>query len=97
MSFVRFAVDDAGEDGEQEPYVVCVGNFTPVPRHGYRVGVPRKVRHLERINTDASVYGGSGMGNYGSVEPSSEPAHGFEQSLLLTLPPLSVLWLVPEA
>jgi 1,4-alpha-glucan branching enzyme len=77
-------------------HVVFVGNFTPVPRFGYRVGVPRRCRYLEVLNTDAKVYGGSGMGNLGVVEVEDVPSHGFAQSVMLTLPPLGVLYLVPE-
>jgi 1,4-alpha-glucan branching enzyme len=77
-------------------HVVFVGNFTPVPRIGYRVGVPRCCRYLEVLNTDAKIYGGSGMGNLGVVAVEDVPSHGFPQSLLLTLPPLGVLYLVPE-
>src|SRR5262249_32254630 len=62
---------------------------------GYRFGVPRRSAYLEIINTDAEVYGGSGMGNTGRVEVEDVPAHGFPQSIVLTLPPLSPLWLVP--
>src|SRR5512132_85440 len=67
-----------------------------MPRHGYRVGVPRRCRYLEVLNTDAREYGGSGMGNYGSAAVEAIPSHGFDQSIVLTLPPLSALWLVPE-
>jgi 1,4-alpha-glucan branching enzyme len=76
--------------------VVFVGNFTPLPRHGYRVGVPRRCRYLEVLNTDAKEYGGSGLGNFGSAAVEAVPSHGFDQSIVLTLPPLAVLWLVPE-
>ena len=77
-------------------HVVCVGNFTPVPRVGYRIGVPRNCAYLEVLNTDAETYGGSGMGNLGRVEAQDVPHHGFAQSIVLTLPPLAVLWLAPE-
>lgn len=77
-------------------HVVFVGNFTPVPRHGYRVGVPQLGAYREIINSDATVYGGSGLGNMGRVEGEAVACHGFAQSIVLTLPPLSVLWLTPE-
>ena len=77
-------------------HVVFVGNFTPVPRIGYRIGVPRRCAYREVLNTDAAIYGGSGMGNMGRIEVQSVLSHDFAQSLVLTLPPLSVLWLVPE-
>jgi 1,4-alpha-glucan branching enzyme len=76
--------------------VLFVGNFTPVPRHGYRLGVPATGRYREILNTDAREYGGSGMGNLGVVTVQPVPAHGFDQSIVLTLPPLAVLYLVPE-
>jgi 1,4-alpha-glucan branching enzyme len=78
------------------PHVLFVGNFTPVPRHGYRLGVPATGRYREILNTDAREYGGSGMGNLGVVTVQPVPAHGFDQSIVLTLPPLAVLYLVPE-
>lgn len=76
--------------------MVFVGNFTPVPRIGYRIGVPRRCAYLEVVNTDATQYGGSGMGNMGRVQVQSVLSHDFAQSLVLTLPPLSAIWLVPE-
>jgi 1,4-alpha-glucan branching enzyme len=82
--------------GTRGVHVVFVGNFTPLPRHGYRVGVPRRCRYLEVLNTDGTEYGGSGLGNYGSAAIEAVPSHGFDQSIVLTLPPLAALWLVPE-
>jgi 1,4-alpha-glucan branching enzyme len=82
--------------GTRGVHVVFIGNFTPMPRHGYRVGVPRRCRYLEVLNTDAKEYGGSGLGNYGSAAIEAVPSHGFDQSIVLTLPPLAALWLVPE-
>jgi 1,4-alpha-glucan branching enzyme len=77
-------------------HVVVACNFTPLPRIGYRVGVPRRCAYLEVLNTDAAIYGGSGMGNLGRVEIEEVPCHGFAQSVVLTLPPLSTLWFAPE-
>ena len=77
-------------------HVVAVCNLTPIPRELYRVGVPRRSDYLEVLNTDAAEYGGSGLGNCGRVPVEDVPTHGFPQSIVLTLPPLSVLWLVPE-
>ncbi len=77
-------------------HVVTACNFTPMPRHGYRIGVPRRCAYLERLNTDATEYGGSGLGNLGRVEVEAVPSHGFAQSVVLTLPPLATIWLVPE-
>lgn len=93
ISYLRFPKDRSSPSD----YVVCVGNFTPMPRLGYRVGVPAREQHREILNTDAAVYGGSGMGNMGTVAIQDVPAHGFAQSLELTLPPLSVLWLRPAS
>jgi alpha-1,4-glucan:alpha-1,4-glucan 6-glycosyltransferase len=75
--------------------VVC--NFTPVVRAGYRVGVPRGGLYLERLNTDAALYGGSNVGNAGAVMAADTPCHGRPFSLDLNLPPLGVVVLVPEA
>jgi 1,4-alpha-glucan branching enzyme len=81
-------------DPNELAVIVC--NFTPVPRHDYRIGVPRPGRYLERINTDAGVYGGSGVGNAGAVEADPQPMHGHNQSLRLHLPPLGVLIFTAE-
>ena len=77
-------------------FVVVVCNFTPVVRHGYRVGVPRKAALSGMSEYRLSHYGGSNVGNLGTIETEAIPAHGFAQSLLLTLPPLAVLVLRPE-
>lgn len=78
----------AGKPGDD---LLVVANMTPVPRPGYRIGVPRAGFWRERLNSDAGAYGGSDTGNLGGV--SSEPiaAHGQAQSLSLTLPPLGLL------
>ncbi|MGK9234264.1 1,4-alpha-glucan branching protein GlgB [Inquilinus limosus] len=78
-----------GRDGDRP--VLAVSNFTPVPRRDYRIGVPFGGRWLERMNTDAAVYGGSGMGNLGSVEAEASPWHGRPHSVRLTLPPLATV------
>ncbi|MBA3477369.1 MAG: 1,4-alpha-glucan branching protein GlgB [Lautropia sp.] len=75
--------------------VVC--NLTPVPRHNYATGVPAGGRWLEILNSDATLYGGSGQGNMGGMEASPVPAHGRMFSLSLTLPPLSVLYFRRQA
>jgi 1,4-alpha-glucan branching enzyme len=72
---------------------VIVLNFTPVPRHDYRVGVPRGGFWAERLNSDAVPYGGSGLGNGGGVQAEAVPAHELPCSLRLVLPPLGVLFL----
>jgi 1,4-alpha-glucan branching enzyme len=76
--------------------VLAVCNFTPVPRLNYAIGIPYAGRFRELLNSDAAIYGGSGMGNFGVVESGPVPAHGRPHSLTLTLPPLSVLFLKGE-
>jgi len=70
---------------------LVVLNLTPVPRRGYRLGVPKKGIYQECLNTDASVYGGSNMGNKGKVESESVPSMRQNQSILIDLPPLAAL------
>ena len=76
--------------------ILCVCNLTPVPRHGYRIGVPEAGQYRELINTDALSYGGSNVGNCGSVHSTAIPLHNLPHSLTLTLPPLAVLLLKCE-
>lgn len=76
--------------------VLVACNFTPVPRHEYRVGVPQGGRWRELVNTDAAEYGGSGVGNLGVVEAQDVPAGAFPHSLALTLPPLAAIFLRPD-
>ena len=73
-----------------ELIVVC--NFTPVKRENYRIGVPVHGTYTEVFNTDAAEFGGGGTLN-GTVDSERKEMHGFDQSLSLTLPPLSVLYL----
>lgn len=74
--------------------MLCVSNFTPVVRHGYRVGVPGPGAYHERINTDSCHYGGSDVGNaYGVVGCEPQPWQGQSWSLALTLPPLATVLL----
>ncbi len=81
--------------GDEDPPLVCVGNLSPVPRLGYRLGLPAAGSWEERLNTDSRHYGGSDVGNLGQVAAEPVPFHGFPQSVLLSLPPLATLWLVP--
>jgi 1,4-alpha-glucan branching enzyme len=74
---------------------VIVLNLTPVPRHGYRLGLPRAGHWLEALNSDSQHYGGSNLGNLGGVEATDEGWHGQPASALLSLPPLSGLILRP--
>jgi 1,4-alpha-glucan branching enzyme len=75
--------------------VVCC-NFTPVLRHGYRLGVPAAGGYEEIFNSDSSWYGGSNAGNGGGLQSTPQPHHGREHSLTLTLPPLAVVVLKPR-
>jgi 1,4-alpha-glucan branching enzyme len=81
---------------EGAPPVVAICNFTPVPRPGYRLGLPLPGRWRELLNTDAAAYGGSNAGNAGGVSAHAAPAHGLPCSASLHLPPLATLWLVHE-
>jgi 1,4-alpha-glucan branching enzyme len=80
-----------GDPGD--PPVAVIANFTPVPRHHYRVGLPSAGRWREILNSDASIYGGSGLGNLGAIMATNEPAHGLPASADLLLPPLSTVFL----
>ena len=83
LSFLR-------KDAEGRPILVVI-NFTPLPRSGYRVGVPSAGYWKEVLNSDATLYGGSGAGNLGGVESVPIPAHGRYHSVSLNLPPLGAL------
>jgi 1,4-alpha-glucan branching enzyme len=84
LSFVRRPLRGGSE-------CVVVLNLTPVPRHGYRVGLPRPGQWREVLNSDAELYGGSGIGNLGGVTAEDYQVHGQPCSAPLTLPPLSVV------
>ncbi len=90
ISFLR-----KGKTPEKSVLAVC--NFTPVPRFHYRLGVPRGGFWRELLNSDADVYGGSGLGNAGGVSADAVASHGRPYSLSLTLPPLGVLFLRGDA
>ncbi|WP_425493235.1 1,4-alpha-glucan branching protein GlgB [Microvirga zambiensis] len=83
-----------GDDGEA--LAVVVSNFTPVPREGYRIGVPLPGTYREAVNTDAALYGGGNLGNLGGVKAERTPSHGRPCSLALTIPPLATLILVRD-
>ncbi|WP_448206867.1 1,4-alpha-glucan branching protein GlgB [Azospirillum sp. sgz302134] len=85
LAFLRKEKDDP------EHHVVVVCNFTPIPRHGYRVGVSLPGRYEEVVNTDAAEYGGSGVGNPGGVATEDIAWHGRPHSLNVTLPPLGTV------
>jgi 1,4-alpha-glucan branching enzyme len=99
LSFLRFAGDAADQVGTGPGgpvQVACVANFSGQPHYSYRIGLPEAGRWREVINTDAEVYGGSGVGNLGMIEALAKPRHGRPASAVLTLPPLGVLFLAPE-
>jgi 1,4-alpha-glucan branching enzyme len=81
---------------EGDRVVVFAANLSPVPRTGYRLGLPRSGRWREAINTDSSFYGGSDVGNLGGVQPEPIPWHNQAFSAEVTLPPLAAIWLVPD-
>ncbi len=81
--------------GPQSSLVVAM-NLTPVPRVGYRVGVPHPGFYREVVNTDSEVYGGGNLGNNGGLVAEEVPCHGHQWSLNLTLPPLACVVLEPD-
>jgi 1,4-alpha-glucan branching enzyme len=84
---------------KKEDVLLIALNYTPVPRHNYRVGIP----HVsagggtwhEVLNSDAKIYWGSGQGNLGAIEASPLPHHAWPRSVTLTLPPLGAVILKP--
>jgi 1,4-alpha-glucan branching enzyme len=92
LSFLRHGT---GADGKPT-VLACVANFSGSPKRDYRVGLPFAGRWREVLNTDAQIYGGSGVGNLGAVEAEQVMWHGRPASAVLQLPPAGVLWLVPE-
>ncbi len=75
--------------------LIVVANFTPTPRHAYRIGVPQAGAYREILNTDSHWYGGSNMGN-GGLTTEAHASHGHAQSLTLSIPPLAVVYLQRE-
>ena len=92
------AADEAADQERrvQPGVIACIANFSALPHLRYKIGLPRAGRWREVLNTDAVIYGGSGVGNLGGVEAVPEPWHGLPASATITLPPLGVLWLTPE-
>ncbi|WP_439641029.1 1,4-alpha-glucan branching protein GlgB [Nevskia sp.] len=78
--------------GEHPPLLV-ICNFTPAVLHGYRVGVPAAGRWRQVLNSDAAIYGGSGVGSADELHAEPQPSHGQPARLCLTVPPLASLWL----
>jgi len=85
VSFIR-------KGKEQDDWLIVVCNFTPVVRHGYRIGVPWPGEYREVFNSDDPAYGGSGQGNFDVIVSENVPWHGFSQSISITLPPLAVVF-----
>ena len=88
ISFIRKAKDPGD-------FLVVVFNFTPVPRSGYRLGVPENCFYKEMLNSDSHLYWGSDMGNAGGLPSDEIPWHGKPFSMLITLPPLAVVVFKP--
>ena len=74
---------------DRSDFIVCVHNFTPEVRHGYRIGVPTKGTYVEVFNSDEEAYGGSGVLNTGDIVSEDYAFHGREQSIVITVPPLA--------
>lgn len=89
FAFLRY-----GEDRARP--VLVVANFTPVPRHAYRLGLPRAGRWREILNSDAKIYGGSGVGNLGAIHARPEGFAGFPASADIEVPPLAALFFEPD-
>ncbi|MFH0242316.1 1,4-alpha-glucan branching enzyme [Streptomyces sp. HK10] len=88
FAFLRYAADGSP--------LIAVSNFSPVVRHDYPIGVPEGFpAWREVLNTDAARYGGSGVGDPGTLKADAAPAHGRPAGIAPTLPPLATIWLVP--
>jgi 1,4-alpha-glucan branching enzyme len=88
ITFLRFARN-------REDFIVFACNFTPVPREGYRIGVPRAGLYRELFNTDSDLFGGANLGNAGAVMAEEIPFHGRPASINVTIPPLAVVAFKP--
>lgn len=86
----------ARHSGDGHPPVAVVSNFTPMPREGYVLPLPKAGLWREIVNTDAALYGGSGVGNMGAITADAGPSHGKPASASVTLPPLATLFFVWE-
>ena len=89
VSYLRRARDGSN--------VLVLLNFTPVPREGYRIGVPDAGIYREVLNSDAECYGGGNMGNGAGLQTEDRPWMGYQHSVVVTLPPLAGLILKLEA
>lgn len=90
IAFVRYSA-------ARDRHLVCVCNLSPVPRFGYRLGLPEAGAYREVLNSDSQFYGGSNLGSLGLIQSEGRPWHGLPCSAAITLPPLATVWLVPEA
>jgi 1,4-alpha-glucan branching enzyme len=81
--------------GHDNAVMACVVNFSGGPHEDYRIGLPFGGEWHEVVNTDAEAYGGSGVGNMGSVHADEVPWHGRPFSAVVRVPPLGALWLRP--
>lgn len=86
ISFIR-------KTKKMQDFVIVVCNFTPEVRYGYRIGVPQSGKYLEVLNSDAAEFGGSGVSNIQELNTEPISWHNQENSLVLTLPPLSTIYL----
>jgi 1,4-alpha-glucan branching enzyme len=73
--------------------MACVVNYAAVPHDNYRIGLPKAGVWREVVNTDSTIYGGSGVGNLGEVHAEEMPWHGLDASASLRVPPLGAVWL----
>ena len=78
--------------GDDRPPVAVVANLTPVPRDGYVLPLPHAGAWRELLNTDATIYGGSGRGNLGAITAGTQPSHGQSASARVSLPPMATLF-----
>ncbi|HUY54206.1 MAG TPA: 1,4-alpha-glucan branching protein GlgB [Candidatus Nanopelagicaceae bacterium] len=90
IAFVRYSA-------ARDRHLICVCNLSPVPRFGYRLGLPSGGAYREVLNSDSQFYGGSNQGSLGLIESEANPWHGLPCSAAITLPPLATVWLVPQA
>ncbi|MGM0632029.1 MAG: 1,4-alpha-glucan branching protein GlgB [Pseudomonadota bacterium] len=97
QSIISFLRRDTHTSGlKNASMLVAVCNFTPVPRHGYRIGVPLGGAWRECLNSDSTHYGGSGVGNQGRAVARKAAWMGRHYSMEITVPPLGAVWFRPE-
>ena len=84
-------------EGPYPEHIVVLANFTPVPRTGYRVGVPQTGHYREIFNSDSAHYGGSNVGNGSGLTVEETSWQGQRYSVVVSLPPLAVVYLKPDA